>query len=65
MTNTEIKHLLKKENILMWQVARVLEIHETTFGKWFRDPLTKEQQMQVLSAVEEIKLNRIKQQKYE
>lgn len=60
MSNNEIKQLLKKENIYMWQVAKVLNIHETTFGKWFREPLTKERQMQVISAIESIKLSRTK-----
>lgn len=65
MSNNEIKNLLKKENIYMWEVAKMLQIHETTFIKWFREPLTKGQQLQVLSAVECIKLVRIRQQKYE
>ena len=62
MSNDEIKLLLKKENIYMWQVAKVLEIHETTFGKWFREPVSKEHQMQILSAVESIKLSRKKEE---
>ena len=41
MSNDEIKQLLKKENIYMWQIAKVLNIHETTFGKWFREPVSK------------------------
>lgn len=65
MNNKEITMLLKKEKICKWQVAKKLKIHETTFIKWFREQLTKEKQMQVLSAVEEIKLDRIKEQKYE
>ena len=63
MSNDEIKQLLKKENIYMWQIAKVLNIHETTFGKWFREPVSKECQMQILSAVESIKLSRVKEEK--
>ena len=44
-------------------VAKVLNIHETTFGKWFREPVSKERQMQILSAVESIKLSRVKEEK--
>lgn len=62
MSNDEIKLLLKKENIYMWQIAKVLNIHETTFGKWFREPVSKEHQMQILSAVESIKLSRKKEE---
>jgi len=60
MSNEEIIILLKKENIYKWQVAKKLGIHETTFIKWFREPLTKEQQLQVLSTIEKIKLERLK-----
>ena len=63
MSNDEIKQLLKKENIYMWQITKVLNIHEKTFGKWFREPVSKERQMQILSAVESIKLSRVKEEK--
>ena len=63
MSNDEIKQLLKKENIYMWQIAKVLNIHERTFGKWFRELVSKERQTQILSAVESIKLSRVKEEK--
>lgn len=63
MTNEQIKKMLNENSIYMWQVAKVLGIHDTTFSKWFREPLTKDQQMQVSSAVENIKLSRMKQSK--
>lgn len=63
MNNGEIKALLHRENIYMWQVAKRLGIHETTFCKWFREELSQEQRNQVLSVVEEIKLNRLQAQK--
>ncbi len=63
MSNKEIKELLHRENIYMWQVAKKLGVHETTFCKWFRDELSQEQVQRVLSAVEEIKLDRLKEQK--
>ena len=55
MSNEEIKQLLRKEKIYMWQLAKILEIHETTFGKWFREPLTESKQKVILSAIETIK----------
>lgn len=63
MSNKEIKELLHRENIYMWQVARKIGIHETSFCKWFREPLSQEQEQMVLSAVEEIKLDRLKMKK--
>lgn len=55
MSNEEIRQLLKKEKIYMWQLAKVLEIHETTFGKWFREPLSENRKKAILSAIETIK----------
>ena len=63
MSNKEIKALLHKENVYMWEVAKRLCVHETTFCKWFREQLSQEQVQRVLSAVEEIKLDRLKAQK--
>ncbi len=63
MSNEQIKTLMRENKIYMWQVAKVLKVHETVFCKWFREPLSQEQIQRVLSAVEEIKLDRLKVQK--
>lgn len=63
MSNKELEYLLKQENIYKWQIARKIGIHETSFIRWFREELTQEQIQQVLSAIEEIKLDRLKAQK--
>ena len=63
MNNQKIEQLLKREKIFKWQVARKIGIHETSFIRWFRDVLSQEQIQRVLSAVEEIKLDRLKVQK--
>ena len=60
MSNKEIERLLKQEKIYKWQIAKKLGIHETTFVRWFRDELTNEQKQQVMSAIEEIRLDRLK-----
>lgn len=60
MSNREIIHLLKKEDIYQWQIAKKLGLHETTLCRWFREELTQEQKQQVLSAIEELKLDRLK-----
>ena len=63
MKNQKIEQLFKREKIFKWQVARKIGIHETSFIRWFRDELSQEQIQRVLSAVEEIKLDRLKVQK--
>lgn len=63
MDNKTIEQLLKKEKIYKWQVAKKLGIHETSFVRWFRDELSDEQVRRILSAAEEIKLDRVKAQK--
>ncbi len=61
-TNLEVMRLLKKEDIFKWQVAKKLGIHETTFVRWFRNELTKEQVDKILSAVDEIKQERVREE---
>lgn len=63
MSNKEIEALLKQESIYKWQVAKKLGIHETSFIRWFREELSQDRVQQVLSAIEEIKLDRLKEQK--
>lgn len=53
---------MKKENIYVWQVAMKLGIHEATLIKRFRIQLSEERKTEVLSAIEEIRLERIKNQ---
>lgn len=63
MQNTDIKKKMKLEHICSWEVAEKLNIHESTFCKWFRKPLRKDQEIQVLSALEDILLTRVKEPK--
>lgn len=60
MSNEQVKVLMRKNNIYMWQVAKKIGIHETSFCKWFREELSQEQIQRILSAVEEIKLGKLK-----
>ena len=55
MTNKEIRELMKKEKIYLWQVAEVLVIHETTLIKRFRTEMSDEHKNQVLKAIQVIK----------
>lgn len=63
MTNKEIEQILKQEHIYKWMVAKKIGIHETSFVRWFRNELSRDQIQQVMSAVEEIKLDRQDEQK--
>ena len=63
MSNKELECLMKQENIYKWQVAKKIGIHETSFIRWFREELSEERKQQVMSAIEEIKLDRLKEQK--
>lgn len=59
MSNAEIANLMKKEGIFQWQIAKRLNMHETSLSRWFRSELTQEQQQRILGAIEEIRLERI------
>ena len=58
MTNREIRELMKKEKIYLWQVAEVLVIHETTLIKRFRTEMSDDHKNQVLTAIQVIKQRR-------
>lgn len=58
MTNKEIRELMKKEKIYLWQVAEVLVIHETTLIKRFRTEMSDDHKNQVLTAIQDIKQRR-------
>lgn len=55
MTNKEIRELMKKEKIYLWQVAEILVIHETTLIKRFRTEMSEDHKNQVLTAIQVIK----------
>ena len=63
MSNKELECLMKQENIYKWQVAKKIGIHETSFIRWFREELSEERKQKVMLAIEEIKLDRLKEQK--
>lgn len=61
MDNEQLKEVMRENKIYMWQVAKKLKVYETSFSKWFRDELSEDKKLLVLSAIEEIKLDRLKQ----
>jgi hypothetical protein len=56
MANDKIKELIKKNHLCSWQIAKVLEVHESVLSRWFREPLTNEQERLILLAIEKLKL---------
>ncbi len=62
MRNREIESLFKKSGVFKWEVARKLGIHEGTFSRWFRDTLTDAQTKSIIAAIEEVKLDKLKEQ---
>jgi len=61
MNNERLKEVMRENKIYMWEVAKKLKVYETSFSKWFRDELSEERKLLVMSAIEEIKLDRLKQ----
>ena len=61
--NSKILKTLKQNNIKHWQLARQLDIHESTLSRWFRDKLSDEQETQIILAVETINLSRERSKK--
>lgn len=61
MNNERLKEVMRENKIYMWQVAKKLKVYETSFSKWFRDELSEDKKLLVLSAIEEIKLDRLNQ----
>lgn len=62
MNNQQIREVMRENNIYMWQVAKKLNICETSFCKLFREELTQERKQQVLSAIMEIKQERVREE---
>jgi len=50
MSNAEIVALMRKERIFQWQIAKRLDMHETSLSRWFRSELSQAQQQRVLGA---------------
>lgn len=55
LKNQEIRQLIKNSRILHYEIAAQVGVSEYTLCKWFRKPLTDEQQEKILSAINRIK----------
>lgn len=59
MANETLRAKMKEDKVFMWQIADKLGLNETTVIKRFRHELKPGQRNEVLSAIEEIKLDRL------
>lgn len=55
LKNQEIRQLIKNSRILQYEIAAQVGVSEYTLCKWFRKPLTDEQQGKILAAIEKIR----------
>ena len=55
MHNQKAELAIKEAGLYKWQVARKIGISESSFSKWFRDPLTPKQVNEIMTAIQEIK----------
>ncbi|MEY8413592.1 hypothetical protein AALB51_20450 [Lachnospiraceae bacterium 62-26] len=55
MTGKEVKKLLSDEKIHQWQVASQLNVSESTLIRWLRVDLSKEHEVAILEAIEQLK----------
>lgn len=52
--NQEIRDFLSGKGLYIWQLAELVDVHETTMTKWLRTPLNGEQQARVDEAIKEL-----------
>lgn len=52
--NIEIRNKIKASGLKQWQVAKKLNVAESTFIRWLRDELSEEQKNRIYEAIEEL-----------
>lgn len=52
--NGALRRCLYNARIPMWEVARVIGVHENTIIRWLREPLSEERRQRIERAVVEI-----------
>lgn len=53
--NDEIKKKIRKSRIHQYEIAAKIGISEYSLCRWFRNPLTAEQEQKILTAIADIK----------
>ncbi len=55
--NESIKKEISDNRIFNYEIAEVLGIPESTFSKWFRKEMSKEQKESIQRAIQKIRVN--------
>lgn len=56
MTSAEVRATAKAEHFYLWQIAKVIGIHEITFNNWLRDAVIPDNRAERISkALEELR----------
>ena len=53
MTNKAVRTAMIEANLHQWELARLLEIHESTLCRMMRDELPAEKQEEIISVIHE------------
>ena len=53
--NETIKQKIKESRVMQYEIAAKIGVSEFTFCRWFRKPLTAEQERLIVSAISEIR----------
>lgn len=59
--NQELRSAMKTRKVFIWEITDRLGIHETTLIKKLRKQLTPEQTKKIFSIIEELHLEKIKE----
>ena len=52
--NTEIRNTIKASGLKQWQVAKKLNVAESTFIRWLRDDLSAERKESICQAITDL-----------
>ena len=61
MANKEIRDAIKKTGLYKYQVAYLIGVNDCTFSKYLRRELPTEKRDQILSAIESLTSERVKE----
>lgn len=55
MDNLIIKQKIKESRLFNYEIAEAIGISENTLSRWFRKPLTHEQRVAIVEAIDKLK----------
>ena len=54
MNNIDIRARAKEKGVYLWQIADVLQIHDTNFSKMMRHELTDKEKEKIMNIIDSI-----------